>query len=496
MRGMNRGSAAKSRSIKKNFLYNATYQLIISLTPLITTPYLARVLGPNISGVYSFTYSIANYFAIFITLGVSTHGVRAIARCGDDRQLRSRTFWGVYSAQLLAGIPISILYALYCFTMHAGGMLVASVWGLYVLYAALDVSWLLFGCEEFKIPTVRSIITRLLMVASILLLVRTPDDLWLYCLSTAGAYFLNALLVWPFVRRYIGFERPALREVVFHFRANVALFVPVVAYSLYTTINDVMLGAFSTIDQVAYYDYSYKISRTFLHVITALGTVMLPRMSRAFTQGDRQGGLELLETSMWVMFVGAFALLFGIAAIAPDFIPIFFGQGYDACISLTTFLSILIPVVTITNVIGKQYLLPLGRDFEYTKSILAGALANVVLAGILIPGLGAWGAAIGTVAADFAILFVQLHSVRGELPFFLYLKGSLPFVLAGSAMFFIVRAVSLTTRGLNPLLALIVEVSFGALAYTMLVIFWCVRSRNKHFYKLFGNYVHMISEGK
>lgn len=478
------------RSLKKNFLYNASYQLVVSLTPLITTPYLARVLGPSVSGVYSYTFAIANYFVIFATLGVSTYGVRAVAQCGNDRETRSRVFCGVYAAQLLAGSIALFGYVLYAVSSPVGGIQIAAVWGLYVLYALLDVSWLLFGCEEFKVPTIRSIITRLLMVAVILLFVRTPNDLWIYCMAMAGSFFLNAVLVWPFVPQFVDYRKPSLPEIIVHLKANIGLFIPVVAYSLYTTINDVLLGMFSTVDQVAFYDYSYKISRTFLHIITALGTVMLPRMSQAFSSGSREKGLELLKTSIWAMFSGSYALMFGIIAVAPDFTPIFFGEGYDTCAPLMSFLCILIPVVTITNVIGKQYLLPLGRDGQYTRSILAGAAANVVLAFILVPFLGAWGAAIGTVAADFAILFVQVRSVKGELLIGSYVRESLPFAVIGLIMYIVVRLVASMLVGWRPLSVLLVEIIVGAIVYAILSLWLCVSTHNESFEKLFGRYLN------
>ncbi len=479
----------QSRGLIKNFIFNAGYQIVVSLTPLITTPYLARVLGPEISGVYSYTFSVANYFVIFATLGVSTYGVRAIAQCGNNEELRSRRFCGVYAAQLLAGIPVFAAYLLYVACIHSGGLLVSLVWGLYVLYAVLDVSWLLFGCEEFKIPTVRSIVTRLGMVAFILLFVRSADDLWLYCLATAASYFLNAALIWPFVGRYVRYVAPSLKEVICHLRANIGLFVPVVAYSLYTTINDVLLGAISTIDQVAFYDYSYKVSRILLHVVTALGTVMLPRMTQSFSEGRRSEGISLLGTSIWSMFVGSYALMFGVCAVAPEFTPVFFGRGYDICAPLMSLLSLLMPFVTITNVIGRQYLLPLGRDAEYTRSILAGAAANVCLASVLIPWIGVWGAVVGTMAADIVILIMQVHYAKDELPISGYVRQSLPFFVIGLMMFTSVRVASCLVSGLNPVAKLLVEIIVGVFVYAALSFAWCLRTRDEHFIRLFGRYI-------
>lgn len=476
------------RSLKKNFAYNVIYQILLALTPLITTPYLARVLGPASSGIYSYTYSIANYFFIFATLGISTYGVRAVAQCGDDRGLRSRAFCGVYASQLLVGCMAFLFYFLYIVFVHEGGIKISLVWVLYVLSAVLDVSWLLFGCEEFRVPTMRSIATKLMMVATILLFVHSADDLWLYCLATAGSFFLNAALIWPFVRRYVDFARPTFAEVLGHLRGNAGLFIPVVAVSLYTTLNDVLLGALATTQEVAFYDYSYKISRILLHVVTALGTVMLPRMAALLKGGERERGLAVLDTSIWAMFSVSFALMFGIIAVAPEFTPVFFGDGYESCVLLMSLLGALIPVVTVTNVIGRQYLLPLGRDADYTKSILCGAAANVLLALLLVPFLGSLGATIGTMAADIAILIYQAFNVRKELPLKGYLKTALPFAVIGLIMLVVVRAASAVCP-FHGFALLMVEVGSGVVTYAALSLVWCLVTKDEQFIRLFGRYI-------
>lgn len=475
-------------SLKKNFAFNSAYQLLQVITPLVTTPYLARVLGPEQSGVFSYTQSITNYFVLFATLGISTYGVRAIAQCGDDRKLRSKVFWGAYASQLISGGLAALAYIAYAVFIHEGGMLITLLWSLWLIFAAIDVSWLLFGCEEFKIPTIRSTATKLLSLVFIFAFVKTRDDLWLYVLAISGSFFLNGIIVWPFVKRYVDFVRPTACEIKTHLKGNLGLFVPVIAVSVYTTLDKIMLGVMSTEEQVAFFSYSERISRLPLSVLQALGVVMMPRMSYLLMEGQREKALDLLKNSIWIMLAASMALAFGISAVAPEFVPVFLGAGYEPCVGIMTFLVVIIPVISVTNVIGKQYLLPLSRDREYTFSLIVGAVFNFVVNVILIPRMGATGAAIGTIAAEVSILVVQVACVRGELPLLSYFKGCLPFVCIGAMMFVSIRLTAsfLAESDCFAILSLGLEVVLGALLFVLLAAAFCLMSRNKTFLQLFG----------
>lgn len=474
--------------LKKNFAFNSAYQLLQVITPLVTTPYLARVLGPEQSGVFSYTQSITNYFVLFATLGISTYGVRAIARCGNDRARRSRVFWGAYASQLVSGAVALAAYVVYAVLIHEGGMLITLLWSLWLIFAILDVSWLLFGCEEFKIPTVRSTVTKLLSLVFIFVFVKTRDDLWLYVLAISGSFLLNGVIVWPFVKRYVDFARPTADEVKAHLKGNLGLFVPVIAVSVYTTLDKIMLGVMSTEEQVAFFSYSERISRLPLSVLQALGVVMMPRMSYLLMEGEREKALELIKSSIWIMLAASMALTFGISAVAPEFVPVFLGEGYEPCVSIMTFLVVIIPVISVTNVIGKQYLLPLSRDREYTFSLIVGAVLNVAVNVLLIPRLGAAGAAVGTIVAEVSILAVQVMCVRDELPLLSYAKGAIPFVCIGMAMFGAIRLAEpiLTEATWPELLQLLLEILLGTLVFMSLSVYFCLISKNESFLRLFG----------
>lgn len=469
-----------TKSVGKNFAWNAAYQLLLILTPLLNTPYLSRVLGPEKVGVYSYTYSVASYFAMFGILGMAQHGVRAIAQAGDDRERRSRVFWSAWGSQLCVSVPVTVAYGVYVGFDSFGGPIIGAVWALQVLSSVIDVSWLYFGVEEFRLPTMRSFVTKLAGVAAIFLFVHGPYDLWIYCLSISGATFANAVLLLPFLWRYVDFVVPSWREVKAHFLPNLRLFAPVIAISLYTSLDKIMLGQISGMEQAGFYEYSEKLSKMPMALITAMGTVMLPHMTAKISEGNEEDALSLLGKSLWVMEGAAMCMAFGIAAISPEFAVVFLGEGYEACMYIMPIISIVIPIISASNVIGVQYMLPKCSDAAYTLSVFAGAAINIVLNLLLLPNLGAAGAAVATVAAEMAVLATQCWVVRRDLPLLRYLKQSIPFFFIGVLMYFAVRVVSPLLAHAFGLgwIALLLEIAVGACIYGFLAGLFIAASHN------------------
>lgn len=483
-------------SVKKNFAYNAAYQILLIITPLITTPYLSRVLGPTQVGVFGYTQSVANYFVLFAVLGMSTYGVRAIAACKDDRQVRSQIFWSAYASQLLVGIPVLAAYVVYALISPGVQQIISLMWLFWVISSLLDVSWLLFGVEEFKIPTIRSTVIKIIEVALIFVFVKSAEDLPIYVAIFAGSFLFMQASLWPFVPRYVDRVRPAKADVLAHIPPNARLFVPVVAISLYTLFDKVLLGNLASFEQTGYFEYSEKLSRMPLAVITALGTVMLPRMSSLLSSGKKREALELLERSLWFMLLCAFCLAFGIAACAQEFAPVFLGEEFAPAAPVMAVLACIVPVVSMTNVIGRQYLLPTFKDIKYTVSCCVGAAVNLTVNLVLIPRLGALGAACATVAAESSVLVVQVVYVHKELPLARYAKGALPFLVIGAVMALAIRLCSsliIPALGISAI-ALLIEVAVGAAVFVAGTLIWCIATHNRHARALVGPLIGMLKQ--
>ena len=384
-----------------------------------------------------------------------------------------------------------VLLAYFGYTFVFGGtyLPLLLVWACWVGGSVLDVTWLLNGCQEFRIPMVRSVCTRLAGMAAILLFVRTETDTIIYVGAIAMPFLLNALLVWPFVGNYVDFKRPTLDGAVAHIKPNLVLFVPVIAVSLYTLLDKVMLGAMAGMGQTGLYDYAEKISKMPLAVVTALGAVVLPRMTEVITAGRRDEAKELVATTMWFMEAVALGLAFGIMGVAKEFVPVFFGEGYSECVPLMCVLSVIIPLICATNVIGVQYLVPSGRDHQYTISVLVGAAVNIAINLVFIPQYGAMAAAVATVAAELAVLVAQACMVHGELDLAGAACGVVPFMGIGVIMLLCLRYLSGVIGDFATTVpGLAIEVGAGLILYLALALVWCLATRNAYFFRLFGRW--------
>lgn len=442
------------------------YQILLIILPLITTPYISRVLGSEGLGTYTYTYTIANYFVLAAMLGVKNYGNRSVAAVRDDRKLLSRTFWEIYGLQLLCSLTATAAYVVYVSAFVREYQLIAALQGIYVLSGLMDISWLFFGAEQFRVTVMRNIAIRLINLACIFLFVKSRGDLWLYTLiMTLGMVFSQGYL-WMYVKRLVDWRRPKLRDLGMHMIPELILFVPIIAVSLYTMMDKVMLGAMSTMRQVGIYEGAYRILSIPTGVITALGTVMLPRMSNLAAKGKVKESERYIYNSMQFAMFLASGMMFGIAGIAEDFVPLFLGEEYHSCVLLIRVMAPTVPFIAWANVIRTQYLIPNHKDKSYIISVMLGAAVNLVVNALLIPRMQALGAVIGTVCAEGSVCISQTVMVRSKLKIARYLKDTGMYFVFGIVMFLVIQAV----HGLKceTVLSLAVEIIAGGGVYVVL----------------------------
>src|SRR5699024_5021580 len=247
------------QKLKTNFLYNSFYQVLLIITPLISAPYISRVLGPANTGIYSYTYSIVQYFVLLTMLGLKNYGNRTVAYNRNDKAQLSKTFWEIYSLQLITSFVMILFYLSFVFLIADEYQVIFSIQSFYLLAALLDISWFFFGVEEFKIPTIRSSLVRIIALILIFVLVKERSDLALYCFIMALGMFIGNVTFWPFLPRFVDFYRPQIKAVFRHLKPNLMLFVPVLAVSVYNLLDIVMLGSFSTMTETGFFQNAEKI---------------------------------------------------------------------------------------------------------------------------------------------------------------------------------------------------------------------------------------------
>ena len=438
---MLKNRSMKSRRLVNNYIYNTAYQILSIAVQLVTTPYIARVLGAAGIGIYQMTLANVTYFVLLSGLGTTLYGQREIAYAQDDPEKRTRVFQEIVALRMLSTFVWLGTYLL-IFCTKGEYAQVYRILILEALAAAFDISWFFMGMENFRIIVLRNTVIKLLGVMLVFLLVHSPEDVLIYTWCMTLPTFLGHLSLWPGIKKYLVRIRrtPAdlLQGILPHLKPNLMLFLPQVAVEVYTVLDKTMLGALSSgVDQVGYYSQAQKVIRIILVIITSLGTVMLPAVSAAFSRGEKEEIQRSILTAFRFVFMLGFAMLFGICGIADRFVPVFFGAGYDQVVSLIWAISPIMVIIGISNVIGKQYLLPTKQQNLFTVSIVTGACVNVVMNFLLIPRLDAVGASAATVIAELSVTCVQIMTVRKQLPltacilpFFRYLAMGLVMLAA------------------------------------------------------------------
>lgn len=451
-------------SLKKNIVYNFGYQLLVLALPLVTAPYLSRVIGAEGIGAYSYSYSVATYFVYFVMLGLNNYGNRAVATVQHDREARTRVFWSIYAMQAACFVVAGTAYVFYA-CLLATGRTVALLQGLYVLSSLFDVNWFFFGMELFKVTVLRNTVVKLFTTLLVFVFVRGPEDVGVYIALMCIGTLASQLVLWPFLRRYVGWYSVRPADVLPHIRPNLVLFVSVLAVSVYNVLSRILLGALAGDASVGFFDNAAKLEGVPVALVGAVGTVMLPRTSALLASGDVGEASRHIERTLRVVMVFTCLVAFGIPIVAVPFVEIFYGSGFQLSAECLSVLVVAVPLLGFGNVVRTQYLIPSGRDAVYVVSAVCGAVTSLSLNLLLIPRMGAVGAAFASVGAEAAVLTYQLVRVRHELPLCRYALLALRWILCGALM---VAVLSLVPSVGSPVVDVLLSIGIGVAAYTAL----------------------------
>lgn len=467
-----------SKSVKKDLAYSFAYQILAIVLPLITTPYISRVLGPTKVGEYSYSYAIAYYFVMFTMLGLNNYGNRSVAVVRDDKYELSKVFCSIYWMQLSTGIISLVAYIIYGYFIS--NVTMTWIMSLYVISAIFDINWFFFGIEQFKLTVTRNSFIKIFTTISIFIFVKNKEDIYLYALIMVLGILISQWILWKFIRKYIHFQRVELKEVIKHIKPNLILFIPIIAVSLYKVMAKIMLGYMTTKTEVGLYESSERIIQIPMALIQSMGTVMLPKMTNLIANHDEKKTESIFSTSiMFVMFLSS-SMSLGIMGVARYFVPIYYGNGYLKCIEL---FQILLPsciFLAFANVIRTQFLIPRKKDNIFISSVIIGAIVNIIANLILIPRLESIGAAIGTLLAEMVVCIYQTIMVHRDIDILKYVRESLVFVIPAIMMYAILIIMDFKT---SMIINLLIHILLGGVCYIVLLLIGLVMTKRTYLIK-------------
>lgn len=472
------------RSAKVNYLYNLAYQLLNVLMPLITAPYVARVIGATGIGISAYYNSLAGYFAAAGMLGLSNYGCREIARAQKDRDKMNKVFSGLFYLQLITCFLMIAAYIVYIIFFCKENMLLAWIYVLPIVAAMININWFFWGIEQFRITVTRSFAIKIITFFAILLFVRHSGDLWKYNIIMVLGIFLGNVPLLFLSRKYVSLVHVEGREIFQHLKPNLMLFVPIIGTMLYRSIDKIMLGNMLGFNEVGYYENADKIINICLGCITALGQVMMPRASQLISEGKKKESNLVAKKSFQFTTWFSSIILFGLLSVADMLVPLFFGQDFLASIDVLKVLSVSFLFLAWSNVVKTQIVMARKKDNIYIKSTLYGAGINIALNACMIPLFQGVGAAFATMITEGFVFFYITWQVRDEFQTSKVIKSSAQYLVIGAVMYV---GVSLIGKHLSVSVSnLVLLVCSGGIIFLALNILLIVMGKDEFLSLAFG----------
>lgn len=432
----------KKKSIAKNYIYNLIYQMLTIVLPVITTPYLSRVLGAEAIGIYGYTLSIVTYFVLFGSLGIAMYGQREIAYVQGNQEKESKAFWEIVLLKLTT-LTISAVTFYITFCMRGDYVVYYRILILELVSSALDISWFFQGIEDFGKTVIRNLVVKTLSLICIFAFVKSPADLGKYFLIYTASNALGNLTMWFYIPKMV--KKIKIQELDYkkHIKPILALFIPQIATQVYVVLDKTMIGNITkNMTEVGFYEQAQKIVKTLMLVVTALGTVMSSRIANAFAENKTEDIKKYLKQSFDIVWMLGIPAMFGVMAVASKMVPWFYGDGYEPVINLLIATSPILLIIGLNSVTGVQYLIQAKKQKAYTISVTVGAIINVILNLILINMIGTIGAVVASLAAECSIFAIHLIYMRKDVNILEIFKDSIKYLISGIIMYFVVRQVT------------------------------------------------------
>lgn len=350
-----------------------------------------------------------------------------------------------------------------------------------VLAAAFSINWFFTGIEEIKVTVARNVIVRSLTIVSVFLFVKTREDLYKYVILMSLSTFVMSISLWTYIHKYIFIQKVSFSDIISHLKPSLMLFVPILAMTVYHTMDKTMLGILSNNTQSGLYYNADKIINIPSGILSGVVMILLPRVTSLISQGKKDEADDLFRKSFELTVLVSIALSFGIASISNEFVPMYFGEEFSDSAILVMLLAPVLIAKAISFTARFQFLIPNHMENEFAMSTIFGALVNFTINILLIPKQGALGAVIGTIGAEWGACLYQMYYVRKHIGLRQTIINCLIYTAIGIIMFIAVRIVS--TIKLKIIYLLMLEVIAGARIFILLsLVFWKIT--NSHIYEI------------
>jgi O-antigen/teichoic acid export membrane protein len=444
------------------------------LFPLLTFPYVCRILLPAQIGQVNFYNSIIGYISLFTCLGIPMYAVREVARERDDIVQMNRTTIEVLLLHTLLTLIGYVAVVILCLTVPQikENIPLFLILSITLIFTVIGCDWFYNGIEDFKYITIRGIVVKSISVILLFLLVKSKEDLlWygVYCVvGSIGGNVFNFIRL----RKYIHKENIIFAQLhIFrHLKPAIKVFSFNVVISVYLQLNPVLLGFMKDTIAVAYFTAATKLMMMVTKISSSLGTVLMPRASHLISEGKKDEFNKLIQKSYDFTLALTIPLVIGLICMAPYIVRVFCGSQYEDAIITSQIIAPITLVVGLSNIMGMQVLYPIGKINTVVKCTIYGAITNVILNLALIPFLSFNGTAIAYLGAEVATTLSMYIIAKQDMPIKFFKKDNLTYFVGGLLMILSIFAVAALLKA-NNLIMLIAETLIGFGIYSLYLIY-------------------------
>ena len=416
-----------------NYIYNFIYQIVVLLVPLILSPFLARNLGADNLGIYSYVYSTCAVISTISLIGTYNYGARQIAYVRDNPTEQRNVYWEIFWLRFIFGLAGIIIY----FTVgyQSEYRLYFMLFSGWLIAGVFDPSWMFVGIENMKPTVMKNPAVKSITVVLIFITISSRDDLWKYSFIMGATMLISTVVLIFQVAPYVGPPLFRLNNFKKHFLGSLNLFLPQVATLFYLQVDKIMIKLlYRDINQVSFYDQSEKIVTIPLTFITVLSTVMMPRIANEFANKNYDRIKDL------ILSVGNFSLLLscpmmvGIFCIADNFIPWYLGIEF---VPTALAIKIICPIIISNSMVGlsgNQYFTATNQINILMKAYVSAAIANVAVNAMLIPSYGFIGAAVATVISSYISVGIQYYHLNKQINVLVFIKDLVKYMILSLIM--------------------------------------------------------------
>lgn len=469
--------------VVKNLIFNSFSQLLSIIIPLITAPYLSRVLGAENIGVESYINAISQMFYTIGMLGLTNYATREIAYVRDSKYERSKVFWEMIIDRVIVfGASLTVFMIVGYYNEYRAFFIIQIVWLLGMFF---DFSWFFIGMEMFELTVFRNFVVRMLTIVSIFTLIKSKDDFMLYFVLCAVFQLVGTLSIFPQLRPYI--QKVYIRELNWfkHFIPSIKVFLPQFASVLYLQVDKVMIEAIcNDTKQIAYYTQAEKLIKAPIALITAVSSVMMPRIANEFSKNNLEKIKDYLNLTLRGLMIMAWPVTFGMSAIAEKMIPWYLGGEFEPSIYAMMILAPIIVAIAASSLSANQYFLATNQTRIMTISYSFSAVLNLIINALLIPGYGFVGAAIGTIAAEYSVFVIQYYVMHKQVPVISEMIHCLKYALYSGVMFIVVWMFGKYSS--PSVMTTLIQMCIGVVIYVGFLLI----TKDNFFFMIFNNIIH------